>query len=517
MSDAIKPQRALLSVSDKTGLIDFAKALSHAGIELISTGGTARALQEAGLSVRDVADVTGFPEIMDGRVKTLQPAIHGGILARRDVAAHQQAMQEHDIAPIDLVVVNLYPFAEAIHQRDDYDHAVENIDIGGPAMLRAAAKNHAHVAVVVDPQDYPAITEALQSQEGGINYRQRQQLAAKAFAYTASYDTLITQWFSRQDGMDALPHALLGATRGEILRYGENPHQQAAVYPLAYQSGSVLGATQHQGKALSYNNINDTDAAWRLVHEFDAPAVAIIKHANPCGVAIGESLPEAYHKALACDPVSAFGGIIAVNGLLDESLVEAIGTLFCEVIIAPNITEGARVALAKKKNLRLLEAGQGKAGQPLLVKSVSGGYLVQTPDEDLLQTNELNTVSRRQPGVAEERDLHFAFAVCKHVKSNAIVLAKDGATIGIGAGQMSRVDSVRLACQKAQAAGLNTEGSVLASDAFFPFDDNVHHAAQAGVIAVIQPGGSVRDAEVIAAADQYDMAMVTTGIRHFNH
>lgn len=511
-------QRALISVSDKTHLVALASHLHTSGVEILSTGGTARAIEAAGIPVVDVSTHTGFPEIMDGRVKTLQPAIHGGILARRDQPDHLEAMQTHQIAPIDLVVVNLYPFEETIAGQPEYEEAIEQIDIGGPAMIRAAAKNHQHVTVVVDPADYDALMEAMQAEGGTTSLALRQSLAAKAFARTAAYDSAISRWFMGHTVAKDWPDYVLDGTCVKQLRYGENPHQSAAVYASAQAGAGVVGAEQLQGKALSYNNINDTDAAFKLVQEFDAPAIAIIKHANPSGVAIGADLAAAYAKALACDPVSAFGGILAANRAVDAVLVEAIGALFLEVIIAPAITEEAAAMLAKKKNLRVLITGdKAPARNHWQIKSVSGGYLLQQPDAALFDEAALQSVAVRAPSEAEMRDLCFAFAVCKHVKSNAIVLAKDGATIGIGAGQMSRVDSVRLACQKAEAAGLSTEGTVLASDAFFPFDDNVHHAAEAGVRALIHPGGSIRDAEVIAAANQYDMAMLVTGMRHFNH
>lgn len=515
MKQAVTPHRALLSVSDKSGLVELAKALAGAGIEILSTGGTAKALKEVGIAIVDVSEHTGFPEIMDGRVKTLQPKIHGGILARRSVDEHQAAMKEHGIAPIDLVVVNLYPFEETIAAGADYETAIENIDIGGPAMIRAAAKNHADVAVVVDPADYESVIAEL---SGGLSFALRQRLAAKAFARTAAYDAAISAWFTKQEHTDDWPAYLGQGKRKEMLRYGENPHQEAAFYANFNAPPGVATAKQLQGKELSYNNINDTDAAWKLVCEFDDPAIAIIKHANPSGVAIGANLAAAYAKALACDPVSAFGGILAANREIDAALVEAIGKLFLEVIIAPSISAQAAQMLAAKKNLRVLITGglAPSGAQGRMIKSVLGGYLVQSAD-DAVFAGDLKTASKRAATADELRDLRFAFTVCKHVKSNAIVLAKDGATIGIGAGQMSRVDSVRLACQKAAAAGLETKGTVLASDAFFPFDDNVHHAAEAGVTALIQPGGSVRDDEVMAAADQHGMAMLMTGIRHFNH
>ncbi len=515
MTKNVMIKRALLSVSDKSGIVDLAQALAAQGVQILSTGGTARTLKDAGIPITDVSEHTGFPEIMDGRVKTLQPSIHGGILAVRDNAEHAAAMQTHHIEPIDLVVVNLYPFEQTVASDADYDTAIENIDIGGPAMIRAAAKNHAYVGVVVDPADYDAVTAELVD---GLSFALRQRLAAKAYSRTAAYDTAISTWFTKQEHTDEWPPYMAAASRKQVLRYGENPHQSAAFYANHNAPAGLATAQQLQGKELSYNNINDTDAAWKLVSEFDEPAVAIIKHANPSGVAIGASLCDAFAKALACDPVSAYGGILAVNGEVDGALVDAIGKLFLEVIIAPSVSEEAKDALAKKKNLRLLITGgmPSAQAQGRVVKSVLGGYLAQSADACVFG-GELKPASKRAASQDELRDLRFAFIVCKHVKSNAIVLAKGGATIGIGAGQMSRVDSVRLACQKAETAGLDVKGTVLASDAFFPFDDNVHHAAEAGVVALIQPGGSMRDDDVIAAADKHDMAMVMTGVRHFNH
>lgn len=509
-------KRALLSVSDKTGIVELAQALVSMGVAILSTGGTAKLLAEKGIAITEVGEHTGFPEMMDGRVKTLHPTIHGGILALRDDDAHVASMREHDIAPIDLVVVNLYPFEATVAGNPTYHDAIENIDIGGPAMIRAAAKNHAHVVVVVDPQDYTELAKALQT--GQVPYSLRQRFAAKAYARTAAYDHAISRWFTQAEHTDSWPAYFLDGALRQHLRYGENPHQSAALYVKPYAEAGVASATQLQGKELSYNNLNDTDAAFRLVSEFTEPAVAIIKHANPCGVAIGESVTQAFVRALACDPVSAFGGIIALNRAIDANFVGALGNLFLEVLIAPSITDDAAAQLAAKKNLRVLVTGSMPKPdtKDWMVKSLAGGYLVQERDAQLMPDG-VQQVSHKAPTPEQLRDLRFAFTVCKHVKSNAIILAKDGATIGIGAGQMSRVDSVRLACWKAEAASLSTQGSVLASDAFFPFDDNVHHAAEAGVVALIQPGGSIRDAEVIAAADQHDMAMVVTGIRHFNH
>ena len=527
--DIVPVRRALLSVSDKTGLIDLARGLAASGVELVSTGGTARSISESGLSVRDVSDITGFPEIMDGRVKTLHPSVHGGLLAIRDDEEHAAAMETHGIGAIDLAIINLYPFEEVRAAGGDYDTVVENIDIGGPAMIRAAAKNHAYVAVVVDPQDYVELLETLAAHGGALPYSFRQKLAAKAYGRTATYDAAISGWFADRLGIEDPEWRGFGGRLRESLRYGENPHQQAGFYLTGEARSGVASARQLQGKQLSYNNINDTDAAFELVSEFDpdkSAAVAIIKHANPCGVAQAGSLREAYRKALACDPVSAFGGIVALNRTLDEDAAREIVELFTEVIIAPDATAEAQELVAAKKNLRLLVTGglaDPRAGG-LLVKSVAGGLLVQGRDNLIVDDLSLKVVTRRAPSEAEMADLAFAFRVAKHVKSNAIVYAHDGATVGIGAGQMSRVDSARIAARKAedaaQAAGAPeplTRGSVVASDAFFPFADGLLSAIEAGATAVIQPGGSMRDDEVIAAADEHGIAMVFTGARHFRH
>ena len=523
---AVAIERALLSVSDKTGLIDLGRVLSTRGVEILSTGGSARALRDAGLAVTEVSAHTGFPEMMDGRVKTLHPVVHGGILALRDQDTHRQAMDAHGITPIDLVVVNLYPFEETVAGGADFATCIENIDIGGPAMIRSAAKNHAFVTVVVDPADYGSLIDEI-SETGATSGAFRRRLAAKAYSHTAGYDAAISNWFADQAG-DAYPERLVvAADRRETLRYGENPHQSAAFYVNrgAARAG-IATAEQRQGKALSYNNLNDTDAAFELAAEFAEPAVAIIKHANPCGTAVGNSLGAAYAKALACDPVSAFGGIVAVNRLLDEETAAEIVKVFTEVVIAPEISPAAIEILATKKNLRVLVAGSmpdpGASG--LTLKSVAGGYLVQSRDH-LVTESELRTVTKRQPTEAELRDLLFAFTVAKHVKSNTIVYAKDGATVGIGAGQISRVDAARIAASKARdaaqetgAAQPATVGSVAASDAFFPFADGLLVTVDAGSTAVIQPGGSIRDDEVIAAADEQGLAMVVTGgTRHFRH
>ncbi len=522
----VKLRRALISVSDKTGLPELAKCLTRHKVEVLSTGGTAKALAEAGCTVIEVGDHTGFPEIMDGRVKTLHPKIHGGMLARRDSKDHVAAMEKHGIAPIDLVVVNLYPFEATVAKGADFETAIENIDIGGPAMIRAAAKNHDFVAVVTDPADYAELISELDGKAGTTSLALRKHLAAAAYARTGAYDAAISQWFAGQLG-DTFPRRLVVAgQRQQTLRYGENPHQSAAFYAGGPARPGVATARQLQGKELSYNNFNDTDAAFECVAEFSQPAVAIIKHANPCGVAVGKSVHDAYLKAYACDTVSAFGGIVALNRTLDGPTATEIAKIFVEVIIAPDADEDARAVLAKKKNLRLLLTG----GMPdpttggLVMKSLSGGYLVQSRDNGRITDNDLRVVTKKAPSADQRADLLFAFTVAKHVKSNAIIYAKNGATVGIGAGQMSRVDSSRIAAWKAaemaKAAGESQSraiGSVVASDAFFPFADGLLAAAEAGATAVIQPGGSMRDDEVIAAADEKGLAMVLTGMRHFRH
>ena len=524
-----RASRALISVSDKSGVVEFATALAGYGIELISTGGTKKALSEAGLAALDISDLTGFPEMMDGRVKTLHPAVHGGLLAIRGKPAHVEAMRAHRIRPIDLIIVNLYPFEQTAARGASFDDCIENIDIGGPAMIRSAAKNHADVAVVVDPGDYAAVLGEFAKHAGMTTLALRRRLAAKAYARTAAYDAAIANWFADELGEVAPEYRAFGGRLIEELRYGENPHQSAAFYRMPGLRFGVATARQAQGKQLSYNNINDTDAAYELVAEFDPAAnaaAAIIKHANPCGVAVGGSLLEAYEKALACDPVSAFGGIVALNRRLDADAARAITEIFTEVIIAPDATDEAIAIVAAKKNLRLLLAGglPDPRAAGLTAKTVAGGLLVQSRDNAVVDDMELKPVTRRAPTNAELRDLRFAFRVAKHVKSNAIVYAKEAATVGIGAGQMSRVDSARIAARKAldaaQAAGLSepaTKGSVVASDAFFPFADGLLVAIEAGATAVIQPGGSVRDDEVIKAADDHGVAMVFTGTRHFRH
>jgi len=525
-------RRALLSVSDKSGIVDFATALATSGVELLSTGGTARALKAAGLAVTDVAAVTGFPEMLDGRVKTLHPKVHGGLLADRSKPEHVAALAEHGIPEIDLLAINLYPFEETLERGAGFAECIENIDIGGPAMIRAAAKNHGSVTVLVDPADYAGVLEELSGE--GVSAGTRQRLAAKAFSRTAAYDAAISRWFSDEVGDAAPTWASFGGTLAESLRYGENPHQKAGFYRTADSRPGptrpgVATARQVQGKALSYNNINDTDAAFELVAEFGADesaAVAIIKHANPCGVATGASLKDAYELALRCDPVSAFGGIVALNRTLDAKAAEKIVEIFTEVIVAPAASPEAIEIVAAKKNLRLLvtDGLPDPAAPGLTVRSVAGGLLVQSRDNGRLGLDDLRVVTKRAPSDQELSDMLFAWRVAKHVKSNAIVYAKDGATAGIGAGQMSRVDSARIAAHKseeaAKAAGLDTplaQGSVVASDAFFPFADGLLAAAGAGATAVIQPGGSMRDDEVIAAADEQGLAMVFTGMRHFRH
>lgn len=522
-------ERALLSVSDKSGLIEFARALHKLGIALVSTGGTAKAIAEAGLPVTDVSDLTGFPEMMDGRVKTLHPKVHGGLLAIRSHPEHQASMIGHGIAPIDLLVVNLYPFEATVAAGKGYDDCIENIDIGGPAMIRAAAKNHHDVTVVVDASDYAAVLGELEAQKGATTLTLRRKLAQKAYARTAAYDSAISNWFAGELAETSPAYRGLGGSLAETLRYGENPHQWAAFYRTPEQRPGVATARQVQGKQLSYNNINDTDAAFECVAEFDpkaSSACVIVKHANPCGVATGGSLLEAYERALVCDPVSAFGGIVALNQKLDAQAAKKIVEIFTEVIIAPDADEEAVAMIAAKKNLRLLLTG----GLPdpravgLSLRTVAGGFLTQARDNAVVDDMELKVVTRRAPSEAELADLRFAFRVAKHVKSNAIVYAKDLATVGIGAGQMSRVDSSRIAAWKAgeaaKAAGLPetlAKGAVVASDAFFPFADGLLAAAEAGATAVIQPGGSMRDDEVIKAADEAGLAMVFTGHRHFRH
>ena len=529
MSD-IKIRRALLSVSDKAGLAELGQALARHGVELVSTGGTAKALREAGLDVRDVSDLTGFPEMMDGRVKTLHPKVHGGLLAVRDNPDHAAAMAEHDIGAIDLVVVNLYPFAQTVARGAERHEIIENIDIGGPSMVRSAAKNHGFVTIATDPGDYAELIAALDANGGATSLDLRRRFAAKAFAATASYDGAIAQWFAFADQRQSFPDSLpLTLKRADELRYGENPHQQAALYlPAGPHSSGIAQAEQIQGKALSYNNYNDADAALELVSEFagQGPSCVIVKHANPCGVATGATLIDAYQAALACDSVSAFGGIVAVNEPLTAEAAQAITGIFTEVVIAPDADEDARAIFAAKKNLRLLLTGAlpEAARGGLTLKSIAGGYLLQSRDNGQISRDQLKVVTKRAPTEQELADCLFAWTVAKHVKSNAIVYAKGGSTAGIGAGQMNRLESARIAAWKARDAAdkagwgePRTIGSAVASDAFFPFADGLLAAVEAGATGVIQPGGSIRDDEVIAAADEAGLAMVFTGMRHFRH
>lgn len=527
MSDP-RLSRALISVSDKTGLEPLARALVERGVMILSTGGTAKALKALDIAITDVSDVTGFPEIMDGRVKTLHPMIHGGILGRLDNPTDEAARESHGITPIDLVVVNLYPFEETLKKDADFETMVETIDIGGPAMIRAAAKNHAYVTVVTSPDQYDRVIKALDAGDGAIDPETRQTLAMEAFARTAAYDTAVSHWLAGTMEAKTRADMTFGGPIAQTLRYGENPHQSAALYRTTENRPGVASAAILQGKELSYNNLNDTDAAFEAVCEFDPerPAVVIVKHANPCGIAHGDDLKDAYLKARACDPVSAFGGIVALNGEIDGACAEAISEIFTEVIIAPKVSDGARAVFAKKPNLRVLETG-GLADPKTpasIAKTIAGGLLVQDRDASSVRDLELKTVTKSAPTEAEMRDLKFAFSVAKHVKSNTIVYAKDEATVGIGAGQMSRVDAAHIAARKAADVAKEageaepaTIGSVVASDAFFPFADGLQVAIEAGATAVIQPGGSMRDDDVIAAADEAGVAMVFTGVRHFRH
>ncbi|CAD0184257.1 Bifunctional purine biosynthesis protein PurH [Ruegeria sp. THAF57] len=529
MTDLHPVRRALLSVSDKTGLIDLGKALAERGVELLSTGGTAKALREAGLEVKDVSDVTGFPEMMDGRVKTLHPMVHGGLLALRDNDTHVAAMDEHGIGAIDLLVVNLYPFEATVAKGAGYDECVENIDIGGPAMIRAASKNHAFVNVVVDVEDYDALLAELAANDGQTSYAFRQTLAQTAYARTAAYDTAVSNWMADALAAKAPRRRAFAGELKQTLRYGENSHQQAAFYTDGTNRPGVATAVQHQGKELSYNNINDTDAAFELVAEFDptqGAACAIIKHANPCGVATGATLIDAYKAAFDCDRTSAFGGIVALNQPLDAETAQEITGIFTEVVIAPGASDEAKAIFAAKKNLRLLttEGLPDVTAGGKTVRQVAGGLLVQDKDNGFVGMDDLKVVTKKAPSDEQMRDLLFAWKVAKHVKSNAIVYVKDGATVGVGAGQMSRVDSALIAAKKAErmagVLGLAqplTIGSAVASDAFFPFPDGLMEAAEAGATCVIQPGGSMRDDDVIAAADEAGLAMVFTGMRHFRH
>ena len=519
-------KRALFSVSDKSGLVDFARALVARDVVLLSTGGTAAALRAVDLPVIDVAQATGFPEMLDGRVKTLHPMVHGGILARRDDQAHVEALAAHGIDAIDLVVVNLYPFAATVAAGNDANTCIENIDVGGPSLIRGAAKNHDFVTVVTDPADYQAVSDELERGRGATGLELRRRLAAKAFAHSSAYDADIAAWFAQQSGEPFAETHVVGGRLKQRMSYGENPHQRAALYTTGVQRPGVAGAAQLQGKALSFNNIRDADAALELVAEFDRPAVAIIKHANPCGVALGDDLEAAYRKALACDPMSAFGGVVAANRELDAATAQAIIAMRTDVAIAPAANEAARQLLAERKNLRLLVTGAmpDPTAPRIEMSTIAGGFLLQEGDGGRVTAAGLRSVTQRSPSDAEIADLLFAWRVCKHVRSNAIVFANGGATVGIGAGQMSRVDSVRVGAWKAREAaraagetGSRTAGSVAASDAFFPFADGMLAALDAGATAVIQPGGAMRDAEVIAAADDRGAAMVFTWMRHFRH
>lgn len=520
-------KRALISVSDKTGLVEFAKFLAEHDIEILSTGGTAKAMRDAGIQVKDVSEHTGFPEMMDGRVKTLHPIVHGGLLGIRNNPDHQKAMEDNSISPIDLVVVNLYPFEATVAKGAEFQDCIENIDIGGPAMIRSAAKNHADVTVVVNIEDYQKVMDDMKANGGATSLKLRTELAAAAYSRTGAYDAAISGWFNQQAEIENPRHIAIGGELKQSLRYGENPHQSAAFYVggSALRLG-VATATQLQGKELSYNNLNDTDAAFELVSEFEEPAIAIIKHANPCGVAAGGSMADNYRRALQCDPVSAFGGIVALNRALDKETAEEISKVFTEVIIAPAIEDDAKELLSSKKNLRILITGgmPNPAQQRKMMKMLSGSFLIQDLDTGVSTKDDLKVVTEREPTEQEIKDMLIAFTVAKHVKSNAIIYVKDGATVGIGAGQMSRVDAAKIAISKAEYAAKEAglpetliKGSVVASDAFYPFADGLLAAAEGGAIAAIQPGGSIRDDEVIVAANEKGMAMVFTGMRHFRH
>ena len=523
MSENIKISKALISVSDKTGIIEFAKFLNEQGVEIISTGGTAKSLRENNIEVKDISEITNFPEIMDGRVKTLHPKVHGGLLAVRKNSQHKLAMEENEIQPIDLVVVNLYPFEETVKKGAGFDEVIENIDIGGPSMIRSAAKNHQYVTIVVNPNRYKEVIEEIKNNNGATSPTIRKSLASEAFSRTAFYDSAISNWFSKELEENFSSNLSINARKQNELRYGENPHQSAALYISDKDRVSVCNAKQLQGKELSYNNILDADSAFELVNEFEENACVIVKHNNPCGVAISKKQIDAYIKALNCDPISAFGGIHAFNREVDGDVAEEISKIFSEVIIAPKFSDSAIEILSKKKNLRLLETGtfdKSNSHKDRVVKSISGGFLLQDKDDIVLNEDELKVVTKRKPTDAEIKDLKLAFTICKHVKSNAIIYVKDGATVGIGAGQMSRIDSSKIGAAKAKDTNKNSEsaeGSVLASDAFFPFADGIEAAIADGITAVIQPGGSVRDDEVIAAADKAGIAMIFTGIRHFKH
>ncbi len=518
MSDIVPIRTALISVSDKTGLVEFGRALEAHGVKILSTGGSAKMLREAGVPVTEVSEHTGFPEILEGRVKTLVPQVHGGILGKRNDPAHIAQMAAHDITPIDLVAVNLYPFEATVARGAAFEDCIENIDIGGPAMIRSAAKNHDGVAVLTAPEHYQAVLSELTA-HGGTTLATRRKLAAAAYARTAAYDSAISGWFAGQNGEEYPESFSFSGVKKQELRYGENPHQSAAFYTSSPARFGVATAAQTQGKELSYNNYNDTDAAYECVAEFDAPSIVIVKHANPCGVASAESVAAAWDAALACDPVSAFGGIVALNRTLDEETAAKISTIFTEVIIAPDATDAAKALLAGKKNLRLLTAGglPDPAEAGVTFKSLAGGFLLQTRDAGRITAAELKVVTKRAPTEAEIADMLFAFRVAKHVKSNAIVYAKNRATIGVGAGQMNRVDSARIAAWRGKAANLDFSNCAVASDAFFPFADGLEAAISAGASCVIQPGGSIRDKDVIEAADTAGIAMVFTNMRHFRH
>jgi phosphoribosylaminoimidazolecarboxamide formyltransferase/IMP cyclohydrolase len=519
-------KQALLSVSDKSGIVEFAKSLSELGVSLLSTGGTAKLLADAGLPVTEVADYTGFPEMLDGRVKTLHPKIHGGILARRDLPEHMAALEQHSIPTIDLLVVNLYPFVQTVSKEEcSLEDAIENIDIGGPTMLRSAAKNHRDVTVIVDPSDYATVLDEMRSAKNTVSYATNFKLATKVFAHTAQYDGAITNYLTsltdelQHKSRNTYPSTFnLAFTKVQDLRYGENPHQSAAFYrDLTTPAGALANYEQLQGKELSYNNIADSDAAWECVKTFDVPACVIIKHANPCGVAIGADAHEAYSKAFQTDPTSAFGGIIAFNREVDEAAAQAVSKQFVEVLMAPSFSEAAKQIFAAKQNVRLLQIDLGDGHNAFDLKRVGGGLLVQSLDSKNVQPHELRVVTKRHPTPKEMDDLMFAWRVAKYVKSNAIVFCGGGMTLGVGAGQMSRVDSVRLAVTKARELKHDLAGTVVGSDAFFPFPDGVEEAARAGATAIVQPGGSVRDADVIAAANRLGLAMMFTGVRHFRH
>ncbi|MTI09303.1 bifunctional phosphoribosylaminoimidazolecarboxamide formyltransferase/IMP cyclohydrolase [Curvivirga aplysinae] len=518
MSEETQITRALISVSDKEGLVEFAQGLAKHKVRILSTGGSAKMLRDAGIAVTDVSDHTGFPEIMDGRVKTLHPTIHGGILAVRENQKHRVAMESHGIAPIDLVVVNLYPFVETVASGADYDTCIENIDIGGPAMIRAAAKNHKDVTIVTDPAEYASVLKDMDENNGATTIELRSFLAREAYARTSSYDSAITNWLAGEQGEAWPKRVTVPGRRQQILRYGENPHQEAALYRTSPERKGVTTAEQLQGKELSFNNLNDADAAFELVSEFDKPAVVIVKHANPCGVAQANSLIDAWKPALDCDPTSAFGGIVAVNRELDADLAKELTELFLEVVIAPAITDDAKEVLADKKNVRVLVTGgmPDPVDKSVTWRTLSGGLLAQSRDNGVITRDDCKVVTKREPTEKEWEDMLFAWKVAKHVKSNAIVYTRDQSTVGIGAGQMSRIDSSKIAASKS-AEHKGTENSVVASDAFFPFADGLIAAVAAGATAAIHPGGSMRDEEVIKAADEAGIAMVYTGMRHFKH